>query len=109
MRKIFAFLLVLTVLVPCLAGAETTTWKNEETGFTAVIDDSASLLDTAEYDGVLESRIVYALALRFNMPAFMLKAVSSVIVVLAISGPYLRKQIPLILRRWKAAREGRTA
>ena len=55
MRKIFAFLLVLTVLVPCLAGAETTAWKNEETGFTAVIDDSASLLDTAEYDGVLES------------------------------------------------------
>ena len=43
------------------------------------------------------------------MPAFMLKAVSSIIVVLAISGPYLRKQIPLIMRRWKAAREGRDA
>ncbi len=59
--------------------------------------------------GAVLFRIVYALALRFNMPAFMLKAVSSVIVVLAISGPYLRKQIPLMLRRWKAAREGRTA
>ena len=40
------------------------------------------------------------------MPAFMLKAVSAVIVVLAISGPYLRKQFPLMLRRLRAAREG---
>ena len=39
----------------------------------------------------------------------LLKLVSSVIVVLAISGPYLRKQIPLMARRWKAAREGRNA
>ena len=56
--------------------------------------------------GAILFRIVYALALRFNMPAFMLKLVSSVIVVLAISGPYLRKQLPLVVRRWKAAREG---
>ena len=56
--------------------------------------------------GAILFRIVYALALRFNMPAFMLKLVSSVIVVLAISGPYLRRQLPLMLRRWKAAREG---
>ena len=59
--------------------------------------------------GAILFRIVYALALRFNMPAFMLKAVSSVIVVLAISGPYLRKQLPLMVRRWKASREGRNA
>ncbi len=59
--------------------------------------------------GAVIFRIVYALALRFNMPAFMLKLVSSVIVVLAISGPYLRKQLPLVLRRWKASREGRAA
>jgi len=57
--------------------------------------------------GAFLFRLVYALALRLNMPAFMLKAVSSVIVVLAISGPYLRKQLPLIFRRRKAAREGR--
>ena len=56
--------------------------------------------------GAILFRIVYALALRFNMPAFMLKLVSSVIVVLAISGPYLRQQLPLVIRRWKAAREG---
>ena len=59
--------------------------------------------------GAVLFRIVYALALRFNMPAFMLKAVSSIIVVLAISGPYLRQQLPLIIRRWKASREGRSA
>ena len=59
--------------------------------------------------GAVLFRIVYALALRFNMPAFMLKAVSSIIVVLAISGPYLRQQLPLMIRRWKASREGRTA
>ena len=59
--------------------------------------------------GAVLFRIVYALALRFNMPAFMLKAVSSVIVILAISGPYLRQQLPLMARRWKASREGRSA
>ena len=56
--------------------------------------------------GAIVFRIVYALALRFNMPAFMLKLVSAVIVVLAISGPYLRQQLPLVIRRRKAYREG---
>ena len=48
--------------------------------------------------GAFLFRLVYALALRMNMPAFMLKAVSSIIVVLAISGPYLRKQFPIMLK-----------
>ncbi len=55
MKKVFAFFLILMLLVPCLAGAETMTWTNEETGFTAVIDDSAGLLDPAEYDSVTEA------------------------------------------------------
>ena len=59
--------------------------------------------------GAFLFRLVYALALRMDMPAFMLKLVSSVIVVIAISGPYLRKQLPLMVRRWKAGREGRGA
>lgn len=59
--------------------------------------------------GAFLFRLVYALALRLNMPAFMLKAVSAVIVVIAISGPYLKTQIPIMARRWKAAREGRGA
>ncbi|MCQ2557832.1 MAG: ABC transporter permease [Oscillospiraceae bacterium] len=45
-------------------------------------------------------RMVYTIALRFNMPAFMLKLVSSVIVVIAISAPYLKKQWPVIQRRF---------
>ncbi|SER16266.1 putative ABC transport system permease protein [Butyrivibrio fibrisolvens] len=38
--------------------------------------------------GAIFFRLVYTMALRLNMPAFMLKLVSSVIVILAISGPY---------------------
>lgn len=55
--------------------------------------------------GAFIFRLVYALALRLNMPAFMLKAVSSVIVVLAISGPYLKEQAVLLTRRYKASKE----
>ena len=50
-------------------------------------------------------RLVYTVALRFNMPASMLKLVSSVIVVIAISGPYLKKRWPEFHRRL----EGRAA
>ena len=49
--------------------------------------------------GAFIFRLVYTIALRLNMPAFMLKLVSSVIVVLAISGQYLKKQWPQIRRR----------
>ena len=44
-------------------------------------------------------RLVYTIALRFDMPAFMLKLVSSAIVVLAISGPYLKSRWPELHRR----------
>ena len=44
-------------------------------------------------------RLVYTIALRFDMPAFMLKLVSSVIVIIAISGPYLKRQWPAIRRQ----------
>lgn len=50
--------------------------------------------------GSIIFRLVYTIALRFNMPAFMLKAVSSVIVVLAISLPYLKSQKDTLLRRF---------
>ena len=49
--------------------------------------------------GALIFRLVYTAALRFNMPAYMLKLVSSVIVIIAISAPYLKKQFPKIKRR----------
>ena len=50
-------------------------------------------------------RMVYTIALRFNMPAFMLKLVSSVIVILAISGPYLKIQWPMIRRRLQRTKQ----
>lgn len=49
--------------------------------------------------GAFVFRLVYTIALRFNLPAFMLKLISSVIVVIAISGPYLKKQLPNIRRQ----------
>ncbi|MBR2661873.1 MAG: TPM domain-containing protein [Clostridia bacterium] len=55
MKKILAFLLILILLVPGLAAAEQQTRTNEETGFAAVIDDSGSLLDMAEYDRLFAS------------------------------------------------------
>ena len=56
--------------------------------------------------GAFVFRLVYTIALRFSLPAFMLKLISSVIVVIAISGPYLKQQLPMIRRRL-AARRGR--
>lgn len=50
--------------------------------------------------GAVIFRLVYTIALRLNMPAFMLKFVSSVIVIIAISGPYLKKRFPLLMRKF---------
>lgn len=46
-------------------------------------------------------RLVYTIALRFDMPAFMLKLISSVIVIIAIAGPYLKEQFPIFKRTLK--------
>lgn len=51
-------------------------------------------------------RLVYTIALRFNMPAYMLKLVSSIIVIIAISAPYLKTRIPLWRRQFDV-RSGR--
>ena len=53
-------------------------------------------------------RLVYTVALRLDMPAFMLKFVSSVIVVVAISAPYLKQKMPLFKRRMSLRKEGGT-
>ncbi len=45
-------------------------------------------------------RLVYTIALRFNMPAYMLKLVSAVIVVISISGPYLKSKASLVKRNY---------
>lgn len=50
-------------------------------------------------------RMVYAIALRFDLfPAYMLKLISSLIVVLAISMPYLKEQLPMLRRRFAGRR-----
>ena len=49
--------------------------------------------------GAFIFRLIYTIALRFDMPAFMLKFVSSVIVIAAIATPYFKKQLPLLKRR----------
>ena len=54
--------------------------------------------------GAFVFRLVYTVALRFNMPAYMLKLVSSVIVILAISGPYLKSRFPEYYRRLEKKR-----
>ena len=57
--------------------------------------------------GSIIFRLVYTIALRLNMPAFMLKLVSSVIVIIAIAGPYFKSQLPVLRRRMAAGREAR--
>lgn len=55
--------------------------------------------------GAFLFRLVYTVALRFHMPAYMLKLVSAVIVIIAISGPYLKKQLPMLHRRFAGGRK----
>ncbi|MBQ6563913.1 MAG: ABC transporter permease [Clostridia bacterium] len=54
--------------------------------------------------GAFLFRLVYTIALRFNMPSFMLKATSSVIVILAMFIPYLKSQYPNFRRRLEAGK-----
>ena len=56
--------------------------------------------------GAFVFRLVYTIALRFDMPAFMLKLVSSLVVIAAISIPYLKEQMPLFKRRFVHSRKG---
>lgn len=55
--------------------------------------------------GAFVFRLVYTIALRFDMPAFMLKLVSSLVVIAAISIPYLKEQMPLFKRRFIHSRK----
>ncbi len=55
--------------------------------------------------GAFVFRLIYTVALKFNMPAFMLKAVSSVIVIIAIASPYLKSKFPLLKRKLALRKE----
>lgn len=49
--------------------------------------------------GAFLFRLVYTIALRLEMPASMLNLVSAVIVIIAISAPYLKSKYPLLKRK----------
>lgn len=49
--------------------------------------------------GSIIFRAVYTVAISLNMPAFLLKLISSVIVVIAIAGPYFKDRFPILKRR----------
>ena len=57
--------------------------------------------------GAFVFRLVYTIALRFDMPASMLKLVSSIIVILAIAGHYIKGQLPVLRRQMQMRREVR--
>lgn len=57
--------------------------------------------------GAIVFRLIYTLALRFNMPAYMLKLVSSCIVIAAISLPYLKQQLVNLNKRKRHQQEVR--
>ncbi len=59
--------------------------------------------------GAFVFRLVYTIALRFNLPAYMLKLVSSIIVIIAIAGPYFRKRLPELKRIREASKGERNA
>ena len=51
--------------------------------------------------GAVIFRLVYQIAIGLHMPAFMLKLVSSVIVIIAIAGPYIKTKMPEYIRKAK--------
>ena len=59
--------------------------------------------------GAIICRLVYTIALRFNLPAYMLKLVSSVIVIIAISFPYFKGKKESFMRIHKAKKEAGNA
>ena len=50
--------------------------------------------------GAIVFRIIYMIALRFRMPAYMLKLVSSVIVIIALTMPYIKVKMEYLKRRF---------
>ena len=59
--------------------------------------------------GAIIFRLVYTIALRFNLPAYMLKLVSSIIVIIALSFPYFKGKKESFMRIHKAKKEAGNA
>ena len=49
--------------------------------------------------GAILFRLVYQIAIGLHMPPFMLKFVSSIIVIIAIAGPYIKTKLPEYVRK----------
>lgn len=56
--------------------------------------------------GAIIFRIVYAIALRCDVPTYMLRLISSVIVIIFIFVPYFAKKVPLIKRKLSIRKKG---
>ena len=67
--------------------------------------DSIPVRSICAVIGTIIFRLIYTIALRLNMPAYMLKMISSVIVILAIGIPYLKSRYPEFKRRMEARKE----
>ena len=59
--------------------------------------------------GAIIFRLVYTIALRFNLPAYMLKLISSVIVIISISFPYFKGKKDDYMRIHRAKKEAGNA
>lgn len=62
-------------------------------GNTIIRKDRSVLKTLAAVLGSIIFRLVYTIALRFHMPAYMLKLISSIIVIIALAGPTIWKGI----------------
>ena len=101
-----------SINIAVMGGSSLLNMNKTETVFTkarALLQGKGSILKRAigMVVGAFAFRLVYTIALRLDMPAFMLKLVSSVIVVLAIATPYFKKQLPMLRRRMAARKEAR--
>ena len=75
-------------------------------GGTFVSRGSILLRAAGSVAGAFLFRLVYAAALRLHMPAYMLKLVSALIVLAAISGPALKREWPTLRRRIRSGKGG---
>ncbi|MBR1584198.1 MAG: ABC transporter permease [Clostridia bacterium] len=56
--------------------------------------------------GAFIFRLVYSIALQIPNAVYMVNAISSIIVIIAISGPYLKERFGIQMKRWRTGKEG---
>ena len=78
-------------------------------GNTIIRKDRSVLKTIAAVLGSIIFRLVYTIALRFHMPAYMLKLISSVIVIIALAGPTIWQAVTFKKGKPSAARRDENA